>query len=284
MEERKEEMKKMEQEEAMKCLDALVGLESVKDQIRKIIAQKTLLSNSNNPGYYIFAGNPGTGKTVVARQMARILKAYGILKKGHIVEVSKRDLVEEYVGQSAIKTETQCRRALDGVLFVDEAYELVNTGNTHSGFFSSSFDEEAYMTIMKFMHSNADRVCVIFAGYEDEMDIFKKAHPWLPRQIRGTLHFKDYSDDELLQILEINASQRKEPAIKLSPGFLEMTKKAIVTMRCSSQFGNGRDIVSYLNNCIDNASVRLFDEGLRQKAEQIELLPSDIPEEYKGQI
>lgn len=277
------EERKQRQAESMKKLEEMVGLKNVKKQLKKIISNRAISKRSKKgPGHYIFAGNPGTGKTVVARTLGEILKAYGLLDKGHTVEVSKADLVAEYVGQTETKTKKQCRKALDGVLFVDEAYELVNTD---SGGFSSDFDKESYTTIMKFMGDNASRVCVIFAGYKPEMELFKKANPGMERRITETIVFDDYSDAELIQILELAAEKEDDPPVKLTKEFLDATKLIIPQMRKSaSNFGNAGEIIKYLKDCIGNAAVRIVDQGMIEETDRVELKKCDLPDKYTGII
>jgi AAA+ superfamily predicted ATPase/V8-like Glu-specific endopeptidase len=275
--------RKQKQAEAMESLNEMIGLENVKKQIKKISSLRALSKRANKgPGNYIFAGHPGTGKTVVARKLGEILKAYGILKKGHTIEVSQEDLVAEYLGQSAIKTKKQCRKALDGVLFVDEAYELVNTEPNDSRKFTSDFTKEAYTTIMKFMEDNASRICVVFAGYSKEMEIFKKANSGMGRRITRTINFEDYSDDELIQILELTAKKENDPPVELSKEFIDETRLIIPRMRSSAadDFGNAGDIIKYLKECIGNAAVRIADEGLIDEIDRVILEKRDVPEEY----
>lgn|GEM_PF-686227 len=271
---------------AMKKLDEMIGLQNVKEQLKNIINRKVVMPEADSePGSYIFAGNPGTGKTVVARMVGEILKANGLLKKGHTVEVSTAELVAEYVGQSAIKTREQCRKALDGVLFVDEAYLLVNTGSGTRDQFASQFAEEAYTTIMKFMEDNASRICVIFAGYKDEMEIFRQANPGMTRRIRATIDFEDYSDDELIQIMEL--AVRTDPKFKgwkLTPEFIAMTRKVVPVMRRGEHFGNAGSIKAYLDKCMDRAASRLVESGAESVADRLILLPEDIPVSYRNYI
>ena len=271
---------------AMQKLDEMVGLQNVKKQLKTIINRKLVMSKSKNgPGSYIFAGNPGTGKTAVARMVGEILKANGLLKKGHTVEVSKADLVAEYVGMSSIKAREQCRKALDGVLFVDEAYELVNTDPGVYGKFSSKFDEEAYTTIMKFMEDNASRICVIFAGYKDKMEIFKEANSGMASRIKATIDFEDYSDEELMEIMKL--LPRTDPnfaGVELTPAFLALTRNALSVMRRDKEFGNARTVKRYLDACVGRAADRIVESGATGAVDRITILPEDIPEVYRRYI
>lgn len=272
------------QASSMKKLDGLIGLANVKQQLKKLILTQAASRNKREPGHYIFAGNPGTGKTVVARMVGEVLKAHKLLRKGHTIEVSIDDLVAEYQGQTAIKTKNQCRRALDGVLFVDEAYALVNTDDSYRGKYASPYCEEAYTTIMKFMTDNAPRICVIFAGYKDKMELFEKANDGMHRRIRKTIEFDDYTGDELMQILTLYAERESDPKVELSGAFTEVVKKVFGMIQHDSSFGNAGGVIKFLEESIGNAIVRLSDSGTVFPVEAITLLAEDIPEEYRGYL
>lgn len=188
-------------------LDALVGLAFVKEEIKTLsnfikIQQKRKeqgLKSSSVSYHCVFTGNPGTGKTTVARIVAQIYKDLGILSKGHLVETDRAGLVAEYVGQTAVKTNKIIDSALDGVLFIDEAYSLIGTGQ--------DYGKEAIATLLKRMEDNRDRLVVILAGYSKEMQDFINTNPGLQSRFNRYIEFPDYSAEELLQIFEKNVEQ-----------------------------------------------------------------------------
>ncbi len=264
---------------AMTALDRLIGLSDVKTKLRRQLNTVRAYGGKDGPGHYVFTGNPGTGKTEVARMMGDIFKAMGLLKKGHLVECKKTDLVAEYVGASAIKTRQKCEEALDGVLFVDEAYLLVNTENSE-GNFSSGFDEEAYTELMTFMDNNRHRICVIFAGYADKMKRFLEANPGMFDRIGEShiIHFPDYSADELFRIFSLFAGM-DESGFRLSPEFACEIRKVIANMvkNRDANFGNGRRMRTLFDQCKECAAQRFVQTGNLEL--KYTLTGADIPEE-----
>ena len=186
---------------ALAELDSMVGLEEVKKLVRELIAftviQKKRLEQNLKAQpvamHMVMKGNPGTGKTTVARILGKIYRELGTLAKGHLVEVERADLVGEYIGHTAQKTREQIKRAQGGILFIDEAYTLAQGG-------SRDFGRESIATLVKAMEDHRDELVVILAGYRDEMEFFLKANPGLYSRFPIQVEFPDYSSEELFEI------------------------------------------------------------------------------------
>ncbi len=242
-------------------LDKLIGLEGVKEEIDSLIAlaqvrdlrRQQKLPVSSPAFHLVFTGNPGTAKTSVARILGKVYKSLGLLASGHVVEVSRADLVGEYLGQTAPKTAAVVKRAIGGVLFIDEAYTLTayNGGGGHE-----DFGIEAIDTLLKLMEDHRNRLVVIAAGYPDLMKEFIRSNPGLESRFKKTITFSDYTVDDLLKIFK---AMCKDYKLTLAPGVEEFVRKTCAEMKASKghRFANGRDVRKYFEQCLERQAVRI---------------------------
>lgn len=242
---------------ALQQLDKLIGLESVKEEVNKLTnfikvqnLRKQKGMNAITLSYHcVFTGNPGTGKTTVARIVAQIYRELGILKKGQLVETDRSGLVAEYVGQTAVKTNKIIDSALDGVLFIDEAYSLVQGGGNDYG-------KEAIATLLKRMEDDRDRLIVILAGYDNEMKQFIDSNPGLQSRFNRYIHFSDYNAEELTAIFKLNLKKfdyelTNDAEQKISHLF------SYAVSHKDQNFGNGRYARNVLEKTLENQATRL---------------------------
>ncbi|GAB3107865.1 hypothetical protein GCM10027160_05080 [Streptomyces calidiresistens] len=264
-------------EDLLAELDELVGLEGVKRDVGGMVKLMQTVRMRQDAGlpapplsrHLVFAGNPGTGKTTVARLYGRLLKALGLLERGHLVEVDRSALVGEYVGHTGPKTTEAFLRARGGVLFIDEAYALVPPG------MSNDFGGEAIATLVKLMEDHRDEVVVIAAGYPGDMARFINSNPGLSSRFSRTLLFTDYSGEQLVDIVEHHAGQHR---YDLSPAAREALRAYMDAIPRNEQFGNGRTARQVFQAMTERQAIRMS-ELSAPGAETLTVLDvADIPE------
>lgn len=236
----------------------LTGLKPVKQRIREVSAlllveraRKQLGLVHETPTLHMsFTGNPGTGKTTVALKMAGLLHKLGYVRKGHLVSVTRDDLVGQYIGHTAPKTKEVLKKAMGGVLFIDEAYYLYRPDNERD------YGQEAIEILLQVMENNRDDLVVILAGYADRMDKFFTSNPGFRSRIAHHIDFPDYSDDELLTIAETILERQ---SYLLSGGAREAMKQYIPMRRAQPHFANARSIRNALDRARLRQASRLFE-------------------------
>ncbi|MDR1460279.1 MAG: AAA family ATPase [Campylobacteraceae bacterium] len=253
----------------------IVGLDEVKNYIRSLSAKLRLEKERKKMGlpinnfgtlHMIFTGNPGTGKTMMARSVANVLHNMGVIKTSKLIETDRSGLVAGYVGQTAIKTKEIIWEAMDGVLFIDEAYSLAGGGE-------NDFGKEAIDTLVKMMDDNRDRLVVILAGYSDDMDRFLSINAGLKSRFPNIIEFKDYSVDELLQIA---ASLYNSKSYVLDGKAFDKLKTIFTEVKSRARFGNGRYVRNIFEKSINNQALRLSTDNDLTKEELTTILDADI--------
>ncbi len=259
-------------------LDELIGLGSVKQEVRSLANFVKLQKQREAQGlktakvsyHLVFYGSPGTGKTTVARIVGRIYKDLGVLKKGHTVETDRAGLCGEYVGKTGPKTDTVISKALDGVLFIDEAYSLVPEGGA-----GNDYGQEAISTILKRMEDYRDRLVVIVAGYKDEMQRFIDSNPGLQSRFNRYIDFPDYSGTELVEIFKM---YMKKNQYTLAPDAEEYLKEQFeyVVAHKDRNFGNARFARNVFEKSIQQQANRLAGQSNLDKSRLTELTVEDL--------
>lgn len=239
---------------------SFVGLDSFKRVVKEIYATTMINRKREREGllkskqvlHMIFSGNPGTGKTTVARELATLYRTLHILPKGHFIEAERADLVGEYIGQTAQKTRNLVQKSLGGILFIDEAYSLARGGH-------KDFGREAIDTLVKQMEDYSDQFALILAGYEREMDYFLQLNPGLRSRFPFHLTFRDYSVNQLVEIAKQLAADMQytfdDAAIRKLKSKLEMAQ-----LRKERHFANGRYVRNIVENSIRKQAMRLMEE------------------------
>ena len=265
----------------LKELDDLIGLHSVKEEVKNLINLLKIIELRKANGlkapsvtkHFVFTGNPGTGKTTVARLLSQIYCALGILSKGHLVEVDRSGLVAAYMGQTAIKVKEVVDKAKGGVLFIDEAYSLAN--ETPGG----DFGQEAIDTLVKAMEDYRDDLIIIVAGYPDLMKNFIQANPGLQSRFQKTLHFPDYTANDLYQVFLKNCKDNDYQLDESGDTYLREALENHVRNK-DKNFGNARDIRNFLNAAISAQANRLLLENNISPETLMTLTASDLEQVF----
>lgn len=256
-------------------LNELIGLDSIKKEVNNLINMVTIHKLRQENGlktvdmslHMVFTGNPGTGKTMIARIMARIYRSLGVLTKGHLVEVDRSGLVAGYVGQTATKTSAVIEKALGGVLFIDEAYAL-------NGKSENDFGQEAIDTLLKAMEDHREDLVVIVAGYDGLMEKFIHSNPGLESRFNRYLHFDDYTLDEMVAILDLNV---KKGQYQFTEDGREAAKQYISDANTSSiSFGNARGVRNIFERLLVQQANRLAQSGNLSKDDLMTLTAEDV--------
>ena len=268
-------------EDLMAELDSYIGLGAVKEEVHNLINMVQVyklrrehdLPTTDMSLHMVFTGNPGTGKTMMARMMARIYRSLGILSKGQLVEVDRSGLVAGYVGQTALKTQKVIEKAMGGVLFVDEAYAL-------NGKSENDFGQEAIDTLLKAMEDHRDDLVVIVAGYTDLMDKFIHSNPGLESRFNRFLLFEDYSLDELMAIFKMRCGK----GYTLSPEAEPLVRDYIAEESADGDgFGNARGVRTIFEHILVAQNNRLAKMENVTREDLMMLLPEDVMH-ARGQI
>ncbi|MDD3337008.1 MAG: AAA family ATPase [Eubacteriales bacterium] len=262
-------------EDLKKELNEYIGLDTVKKEVESLINLVTVQNLRKENGlkvndlslHMVFSGNPGTGKTMIARLMARIYRSLGILSKGQLVEVDRSGLVAGFVGQTALKTEEAVKKALGGVLFIDEAYALTNKGGNDYG-------QEAVDTLLKAMEDHRDDLVVIVAGYTELMEEFISSNPGLESRFNRFLNFPDYSVQEMLDIFDMRCGKS---GYALAEDARDLLKSLLALLSLDVKgFGNARGVRNLFERAVSAQANRLAQASDITKEMLMTLTADDI--------
>lgn len=273
--EKKEEIPPKEKiEDLLAELDSYVGMDAIKAEVRSLINMVQVyklrrehdLPTTDMSLHMVFSGNPGTGKTTVARIMARIYHSLDILSKGQLVEVDRSGLVAGYVGQTALKTQKVIEKAMGGVLFIDEAYAL-------NGKSENDFGQEAIDTILKAMEDHRDDLVVIVAGYTELMDRFIHSNPGLESRFNRFLEFEDYTTEQMVAIFKM---QCKKGCYVLAQGTEELVRDFIAEESAGDSFGNARGVRNLFEHILVAQNNRLAKLEKVTRDDLMQIIPDDV--------
>lgn len=273
--EEKEEIPPKEKiEDLLAELDSYVGMDAIKTEVRSLINMVQVyklrrehdLPTTDMSLHMVFSGNPGTGKTTVARIMSRIYHSLDILSKGQLVEVDRSGLVAGYVGQTALKTQKVIEKAMGGVLFIDEAYAL-------NGKSENDFGQEAIDTILKAMEDHRDNLVVIVAGYTELMDRFIHSNPGLESRFNRFLMFEDYTPEQMVAIFKM---QCKKGCYVLAQGTEELVRDFIAEESADDSFGNARGVRNLFEHILVAQNNRLAKMENVTRDDLMQILPDDV--------
>ena len=273
--EEKEEIPPKEKiEDLLAELDSYVGMDAIKAEVRSLINMVQVyklrrehdLPTTDMSLHMVFSGNPGTGKTTVARIMSRIYHSLDILSKGQLVEVDRSGLVAGYVGQTALKTQKAIEKAMGGVLFIDEAYAL-------NGKSENDFGQEAIDTILKAMEDHRDDLVVIVAGYTELMDRFIHSNPGLESRFNRFLMFEDYTPEQMVAIFKM---QCKKGCYVLAQGTEELVRDFIAEESADDSFGNARGVRNLFEHILVAQNNRLAKMENVTRDDLMQILPDDV--------